>query len=213
MHASDDVKEDSNTVMFFGRILEYKGLEYLIKAEPLITRAVPGAKIVIAGAGDDMDRYRAMMANKEKFVVYNHHIPYGEGAMLFQQCSVVALPYVEASQSGVVSTAYGFRKAVVVTDVGSIPEIVDDGVTGFIVPPRDHVALAEAIIRLLKDPAQAKRMGENGCRKLYTDMSWDNVVKATMVVYNRAIDRAKVKKRGKDNPPAGVRPEAPGQAR
>ncbi len=64
---------------------------------------------------------------------------------------MVALPYTEASQSGVVSTAYGFGKPVVVTDVGSIPEIVDDGVTGLIVPPRDPAALAEAIIRLLKD--------------------------------------------------------------
>ncbi len=209
MHRRQDVKEEGPVVLFFGRILEYKGLDYLIKAEPLISAAVPDVKIVIAGAGDAMDRYEAMMVNRERFVLYHHHIPYDEGAVLFQRASVVALPYTEASQSGVVSTAYGFKKPVVVTNVGSIPEIVDDGVTGLIVPPRDHVALAEAIVRLLEDPELAQRMGENGNRKLYSDMSWDNVVRQTMVVYDRAVAMSGGRKPAVDSPVAGARQEVP----
>jgi alpha-maltose-1-phosphate synthase len=188
LHRRPDLKKGGPVVMFFGRILENKGLEYLIKAEPLISAAVPDVKIVIAGAGDAMGRYTAMMVNRERFVLYHHHIPYDEGAILFQRCSLVVLPYTEASQSGVVSTAYGFSKPVVVTDVGSVPEIVDDGKTGLIVPPRDHVALAEAIVRLLKNPALAQRMGENGHRKLYSDLPWYNVVRQTTVIYHRAIE-------------------------
>jgi glycosyltransferase involved in cell wall biosynthesis len=213
MHRRRDLKEEGPVVMFFGRILEYKGLEYLIRAEPLITAAIPNARIVIAGAGNDMDRYEAMMANRDRFLLYKHHIPYDEGAILFQRSSVIALPYIEASQSGVVSTAYGFDKPVVVTDVGSIPEIVDDGVTGLIVPPRDHVALAEAIIRLLKDPELAKRMGENGHRKLYTDLSWDNVVRRTMVVYERAVELFDGSKHRTDDASAGACPETPDPVR
>ncbi len=189
MHMRKQVKNEGPVVMFFGRILTYKGLEYLIKAEPLISAAVPDVRIVIAGKGDDMGKYEAMMGNRERFLVYNHHISYDEGALLFQRCSVIALPYVEASQSGVVSTAYGFKKPVVVTNVGSIPEIVDHGVTGLIVPPHDPAALAEAIISMLKDPALAKRMGENGHKKLYSDMSWDNVVSRTTVIYEKAVER------------------------
>ena len=182
-----DIKEYGNLVLFFGRIWEYKGLEYLIKAEPMITKEVPDAKIIIAGKGEDFKKYGEMMANKDNFIVYNYHIPYKEGAELFQRCSVVTLPYIDASQSGVVSTAYGFKKPVVVTNVGSIPEIVDDGVTGFIVPPRNPEALAEVIVKLLKDDKLRKQMGENGYKKLKTDMSWDKIAEKTIEVYKKAI--------------------------
>jgi len=184
-----DIEEDGNLVLFFGRIYEYKGLEYLIKAEPLITRQVPNAKIVIAGAGENFRKYEQMMGNrKENFVVHNYRVPYKEGAELFQRSSVVVLPYIEASQSGVVPTAYGFKKPVVVTDVGSIPEVVDDGETGFIVPPRDSEALAEAVIRLLKDEKLRKEMGENAYRKLKEDFSWDKIAEKTIEVYKKAIE-------------------------
>ena len=72
-------------------------------------------------------------------------------ATLFQQASVVALPYIEASQSGVVPLAYMHMKPVVATTVGGLPEMVDDGRTGYLVPPRDEQALATAVVRLLRD--------------------------------------------------------------
>lgn len=75
---------------------------------------------------------------------------------------------------------FGFKKPVVVTDVGAIPEIVDDGVTGFIVPPRNSEAPAEAIIKLLKDEKLRKQMGENTYKKLKTDLSWDNIAEKTI---------------------------------
>lgn len=188
MYEREDIKEDGNIVLFFGRILEYKGLEYLIKAEPYITKEVPNVKIVIAGSGDDLQKYRDLMVNKGRFETIHHYISYKEGAKLFQRASVVALPYIEASQSGIVSTAYGFKKAVVVTNVGSIPEVVDDGETGFIVPPRDPEALAKAIVKLLKDDNLRKRMGENGHKRLNTDLSWDNIIKQTILIYDNAIN-------------------------
>lgn len=185
-----DIEENENYILFFGRIWEYKGLEYLIKAEPLITREVPTAKIVIAGTGENFFRYENMMKNKNNFVVYNRYISYMEGAELFQRCSIVVLPYIEASQSGVVHPAYGFKKPVVVTNVGSIPEIVDDGVTGFIVPPKDSRALAEAIIKLLKDEKLRKKMGENAYFKLKNDLSWENAVEKTIEIYSKAINKS-----------------------
>ena len=141
----------ANTVLFFGRIWAYKGLEYLIRAEPLITAEIPDAKIVIAGKGEDFSRYRAMMVHPERFVVHNEFIPDDRRAELFARASVVVLPYVEATQSGVIPVAYTFSKPVVATTVGSIPEMVDDGRTGLLVPPRSEESLAEAIVSLLRD--------------------------------------------------------------
>ena len=183
-----DIKEDGNIILFFGRIYKYKGLEYLIKAEPMITKEVPDAKIVIAGAGENFKKYENMMVNKDNFIVHNYRIPYKEGAELFQRCSVVVLPYIDASQSGVIPTAYGFKKPVIVTNVGSIPEIVDDGITGFIVPPRNPDALADAIVKLLKDEKLRMQMGENAYKKLKRDLSWDKIAEKTIEVYKKAIE-------------------------
>jgi starch synthase len=190
-YALENIKEDGNLILFFGRIWKYKGLEYLIKAEPMITKEVPNAKIIIAGVGEDFQKYEKMMVNKDNFIVHNYRITYKEGAELFQRCSLVVLPYIEASQSGVIPTAYGFEKPVIVTDVGSIPEIVDDGVTGFVVPAKDSEALAKAIITLLKDEKLRKYMGKNAYKKLKTDMSWGNIAEKTVMVYEAAIKDAK----------------------
>jgi glycosyltransferase involved in cell wall biosynthesis len=187
-YENQDIKEDGNLILFFGRIHEYKGLEYLIKAEPMITKKVPNAKIIIAGAGEDFVKYEEMMGNrKERFIVHNYLIPYEEGAELFQKSSVVVLPYIDASQSGVIPTAYCFKKPVVVTNVGSIPEVVDEGKTGFIVTSKDSQALAEAVIRILKDKKLRMEMGKNAYSKLKNDFSWDRIAERTIMIYKKAI--------------------------
>lgn len=194
----EGLEPDGPRVLFFGRIHRYKGLDYLIQAEPLITREVPGARFVIAGTGEDFGRYKEMIAGQDAFEVYNYRIPYEEGARLFQQASVVVLPYVEASQSGVIPTAYGFKRPVVVTDVGSLPEAVDDGKTGYVVPPRDTAALADAVTLLLKDPAACRRMGEQGYVKLKTDMAWATIAGSLLAVYRELAPAP-----GRDKSPAG----------
>ncbi len=181
------LKEEGNIILFFGRIYQYKGLEYLIRAEPLITKEVPGAKIVIAGRGENFEKYRRLMVNRENFVVHNHYIDHKQAAELFERCSLVALPYIEASQSGVVPVAYAFKKPAVVTDVGSLSEVVDNGKTGYIVPAGDEMALAYVIVRLLKDDALRKEMGENGYRKLKRDLSWDKIAEKTVQVYQEVM--------------------------
>lgn len=175
------------TILFFGRIWPYKGLEYLIRAEPLITAQVPDAKIVIAGQGEDFSRYRQLMVHPERFIVHNEYISDGQRAELFQQASVVTLPYIEASQSGVIPVAYTFARPVVVTTVGGLPEMVEEGRTGFCVPPRDEKALADAIVRLLKDQALAQQFGSNGNQKINAECSPALVARRTLEVYRRAL--------------------------
>lgn len=108
---------------------------------------------------------------------------------MFQRSSVVVLPYVEAAQSGVVPTAYGFGRPVVVTTVGGIPEQVDDGVTGLIVPPRDARALADAVIKIMKDEKLRREMGRNASRKLERDFAWDDIAAETVEIYKKAMQR------------------------
>jgi len=197
-----DIREEWPMVLFFGRIHRYKGLEYLISAEPMIAKQFPNVRIFIAGTGEDFARYREMMAGREdRFVVLNRHIPSDEGAELFQKCSVVVLPYAEGSQSGVIPIAYYFKKPVVVTDVGSLSEVVRDGETGLVVPPKDPKALAEALVRLLGNGDLRRRMGERGRYMLETDLGWEGIAAKTKSVYERAI---KSSRKGDPRRPEGI---------
>jgi glycosyltransferase involved in cell wall biosynthesis len=182
------VAEEEGTVLFFGRIWEYKGLDYLIRAEPAISAAVPAARIVIGGQGDDFARYERLMTHRERFEVHNRYVSDDERAVMFQRASVVVLPYIEATQSGVVPVAYSFGKPVVATNVGGLPEVVEDGRSGFLVPPRNETALADAVIRLLRDRSLRTEMGEAGRAKLFRDSSPEAVIQQTLDVYRRTIE-------------------------
>jgi len=179
--------EKAPTILFFGRIWQYKGLEYLIRAEPLITSAVPDARIVIAGHGEDFARYRRMMTHPERFIVYNEPLSDARRNQLFRQATVVVLPYIEASQSGVIPLAYAFMKPVVATTVGGLPDFVDQGRTGYLVPPHDERALAAAAVRLLRDRTLCREMGVRGKRKVDTECAPRVVAHQTLAVYRQAL--------------------------
>jgi starch synthase len=182
-------KEEEHLVLFFGRIWEYKGLEYLIRAEPLITVRVPTARILIAGQGEDFSRYARMMVHPDRFIVHNEFISEERAVEYFQRASVVVLPYIEASQSGVIPMAYSAGKPVVATAVGGLPEIVEEGRTGLLVAPRNASQLADAVTRLLQDAHLRRRMGQNGKSKLEADCSPAVIAQKTLDTYRRAVHR------------------------
>lgn len=185
---SEQPIDAGTVVLFFGRIWEYKGLEYLIRAAPAISLAIPDARFVIAGEGEDFARYRRLMADPSRFTVHNRYIAAAERDELFERAAVVVLPYIDATQSGVVPVAYSFGKPVVATRVGALAEAVDHGVTGLLVPPRDETALAQAIIDVLRTPERRREMGLAGRRKLDAESAPDVVARQTVEVYRRAID-------------------------
>jgi glycosyltransferase involved in cell wall biosynthesis len=180
--------EEPNTVLFFGRIWSYKGLDKLILAEPLISQQVPSLRIIIAGHGEPFDRYEALMADRARFEVYNEYVSNELRTQLFERASVVVLPYVQASQSGVVPVAYSFGKPVVATNVGGLPEAVIDGATGLLVPPADVQALADAVTKLLLDDELRRRMGENGRRRFETTLSAEAIAARTLEICSLARD-------------------------
>ena len=187
--------EDDHNVLFFGRVWRYKGLEYLIMAEPLISKQITDVRITIAGRGEDFDRYRQMMKNPERFEVLNSWISDDMRDELFQRAAVVVLPYVSATQSGVVPVAYSYGKPVVATDVGALSEAVDHGRTGLLIPPRDAQALAEAIITLLRDKRSRRKMGANGRKKMQDEWVPDIVAHRTVETYISAIRHRESDKR------------------
>jgi len=167
------VKEEGEKkwILFFGTVQEHKGLEYLIRAEPLITEKHPEVKIVIAGNGQE--KYYHMIRDRSKYILLNRFISYKIGALLFQKSMIIVLPYITGTVSGIIPVAYAFKKPIIATRVGSFDEVIEHGRTGILVPPRNPKALAEAIIMLLEDADMRKKLGEAGFSKLKSEMSWD----------------------------------------
>jgi len=181
-------EQQERLVLFFGRIWEYKGLEYLIRAEPLISAQVPDVQIVIAGQGEDFSRYARMMLHPERFIVDNQYISRERSAEYFRRASVVVLPYIEASQSGVIPMACSAAKPVVATTVGGLPEMVEHGRTGYLVPPRSTGELADAVVRLLLDPSLRREMGRNAKGKIEAECAPKVVAEKTLAVYREAVE-------------------------
>jgi len=176
-------RKNYNWILFFGRIREYKGLEYLIKSEPLINKKIKNFKIVIAGDGGYFKKCEKFIKNKKNFIIYNKQISDEVRSELFEKCSLVVLPYIGASQSGIIPIVYDFKKPVISTNVGALPDVVIDGKTGFLVEPRNVKQLAEKIIWMLKHPKERKQMGINGYKFSKKELSWNKIAKMTIEAY------------------------------
>jgi glycosyltransferase involved in cell wall biosynthesis len=147
--------------LFFGRLKPYKGVEYLISACAMMKtdKSFPG-RVIIAGFGDLSQFWGGSLP--ARLEIHNRRINDEEAMDLFCRCGLVVLPYVDASQSALVAAAYYFRKPVIVTRTGALPEYVREGETGFVVEPDHPAALARCLERVLDDPVKLERMGTAG---------------------------------------------------
>jgi glycosyltransferase involved in cell wall biosynthesis len=147
--------------LFFGRLKQYKGVEYLITACAMMNGdgGFPG-RVVIAGLGDLSKLWAGSLP--ERVEVHNYLIDDEEAMDLFCRCGVLVLPYVDATQSALISAAYYFRKPVIVTRTGALPEYVEEDVTGYVVEPDHPAAMARVLDRMLDDPEELERMGSAG---------------------------------------------------
>ena len=158
-------------LLFFGRIVSYKGVETLFAADRYLADAVGDYRLTVAGRGP----LNVRGDPGDHVTIRNEFVPNEQVCELFSRCRAVVLPYREASQSGIVPIAYSFGKPVVATAVGGLPEIVNHGRTGLLVEPEDPEALAEACASLLNDPDAAREMGENTFEFQRERMAWADI--------------------------------------
>ena len=179
--------------LFFARLEVYKGLPVLLEAARRIgppTRSSPN--MILAGQGRlEKLGLEPIPPNVE---VRNRLIDDREAIDLFGRCGLVVLPYIEASQSALIAAAYFFRKPVIVTRTGALPEYVVPGETGWVVPPNDPQTLADRLKKALADPDRLVQMGQAG-REWYE--SQRQVEEKTLQgMYTRMTDRAQQSKPG-----------------
>lgn len=172
-----------HNVLFFGRISPYKGIEYLCQAMVKVKQQVPDATLTIAGGGKmyfDVSPYEKLDWVK----IINRYVGMEELAGLLQDCALTVCPYTDATQSGVIMTSYSLRKPVVATNVGGLGEMVEEGKTGLLVPPKDADALANAITSLLRDDTALDEMARNIQNDYFVgDKSWKVIAKKYVEFY------------------------------
>jgi glycosyltransferase involved in cell wall biosynthesis len=167
------------TLLFFGFLRPYKGLEVLLDAMPTIL-AEGQCTLVIAGEiwGDP----RVYTEKIESLGITDHvrlvgeYIPQQDVATYFQACDLVVLPYLSATGSGVVKLDYSYNRPVVVSSVGSLPEAVLEGKTGYVVPAGNSAALANAIVTHLRREDRA--VMEDTISTHVRQFSWEPVIQA-----------------------------------
>jgi glycosyltransferase involved in cell wall biosynthesis len=166
-------------VGFFGRLDPYKGLDVLARAMPRVWRGRPDVRLRVVGTGPSMLPLSDPRVSFERV-----YLPESEIESFFRSTSLAVLPYIEASQSGVGSTAIGFGVPVIASRVGGLHELVLDD--SYLTQAGDDAALAAAIVRHIDDgPAVRTRV----LREIAAPRSWDATAVTTMQLYRKLADR------------------------
>jgi glycosyltransferase involved in cell wall biosynthesis len=161
-------------LLFFGRILSYKGLANLLAAYE--TLRVEGRRLTlhIAGAGE-LGPLAETMAELPDVTVDQGWIPEDRIPQLLSQADAVVLPYLEASQSGVIPAAFGMGVPAIVTPVGGLTEQVRDGVNGLVAKDTSPESLAQSLRRLADEPHLIRLLQAGASQTARGEMNWSNV--------------------------------------
>ena len=153
-----DISHHKNVILFFGLIREYKGLQYIIHAMKRIVNCVDCVLLIVGEFYEPKEKYFSLIKElslEDHIIVVDRYVKNEEVCVYFCSADVVVLPYISATQSGIVQIAFGFQKPVITTRVGGLPEAVEDGKTGFIVEPNSPEQLADAVIRYYREGREA----------------------------------------------------------
>ena len=166
-------------------LVPHKGQKHLIEAAALVVRQVPDARFVIAGEGE----LRAALERQIKDHRLEKHVHLlgfrPDVLSLHKTFDVFVMSSVTEGLGTSLLDAMACGKPIVATSAGGIPEVVEDGISGLLVPPRDHGAMAAAIVRLLNDPPLRGRMGQAGLACAQSRFSAERMVTDTLRVYQR----------------------------
>lgn len=179
---------DGPLVLFFGEIRAEKNLDGLVRSLAMVRRGIPNARLLAAGRlrhldlatiTDEIDRLdlRDAVDFRPVFIDDAHVDAY------FAAADVVALPYRDITQSGVVFQAMTASRPVVATDTGALGHTVREADCGLVTQVGDDAGFAAALSELLSNPVRAQHFGENGARAAATTYSWDACARLTWSVY------------------------------
>ncbi|HEX7320876.1 MAG TPA: glycosyltransferase family 4 protein [bacterium] len=173
---------DDKAIMFAGRSVERKGADYLIKAFASIKNEIPH-KLLIVGDGPERSSWEKLARGLDPShrIQFTGWISDREIGDCYRTCSFFVLPAVydkhgDTEGLGVVMIeAMSYAKPVIASNVGGITDVVEDGVNGFLVPPAEVTALAQAIKKLALNPSLCQQMGRAAKKIIDDKFNWDRI--------------------------------------
>ncbi len=175
-----------NYILFFGLIAPYKGVEFLLQAFGKLQQKHPDIKLLVAGSGKlyfDESLYRG----NANVVLMNHYIPLAQLAGLLKNALFTVCPYKDATQSGVVQTAFSMGTPIVASDVGNFAKAIENGKSGVIVPPCDADALAGAMADLVEHPEKLESFRKYIAGEWLERNGWEEVVTQYLNCYEARV--------------------------
>lgn len=167
-----------NTLLFFGFVRQYKGVRHLLRALPLVLKKVDLDLLIVGEFWEDKREYEQLIARlglQDHVKMIDRYVPNEDIGRYFAAADVVVLPYESGTQSAVVQVAYAHDTPVISTKVGGLSDAVFDGKTGFLVPPKDERALADAIIKFYR--GKRRPVLVKNVRRMKQKFSWAEYVR------------------------------------
>ncbi|MBU4566152.1 MAG: glycosyltransferase family 4 protein [Desulfarculus sp.] len=163
-------------LLFFGRILAYKGLGLLLEAVRLLRQDFPEVELIVAGQGRLGDKNQAALRELGAKVI-NRWLEAGEVPRIIEEGDLLVAPYTSASQSGVLPLAYAHALPVVATQVGGLQEQVLPGKTGLLSGPPDAASLAHTMAKVMGDPQLYARLSAGARDYAAQGIAWPSLAK------------------------------------
>ena len=172
-----------------GHFADHKGHRYLVEAVPAILRRFPDIKVVLVGEGELRSEVEAQVNRLGivKSVIFTGFRT--DISSILASFDLFVLPSHLEGLCTSVMDAMAVGLPVVATRTGGVPEVVEDGETGLLVPPRDPDALADGVLRMLNDPGLRYRMGQAGRRRVLDHFSADAMVEGTENIYYEILKK------------------------
>jgi glycosyltransferase involved in cell wall biosynthesis len=177
----------AKNVLFVGRLVLPKGVDYLIRAMPAVLKGVPEAKLVIVGEGEEQKNLAVLVKNLalEDKVEFRGYVKFKELVKSYLEASVFVLPsFTRLENFGIVMLeAMACRTPVIASDIPGVKENITKD-NGLLFPPRDVDSLADSIITIISDDEKVKRMGEAGRKLVEEKYDWNVIAEQVSKLYS-----------------------------
>jgi glycosyltransferase involved in cell wall biosynthesis len=172
-----------HSILFFGRISHYKGLDVLLNSLILLQKENINFSLTIAGHGNLNDYYKKVK-NIKNINIINKKIPDKDVSTFFHQHEMIVLPYREATQSGVIALALPAKIPIVATRVGAFPEVLINNYNSLLVPPNNPHQLSLAIKKLLGNKALREKLIVGEKETIKNRINWNISARKYYDIYN-----------------------------
>lgn len=172
----------AHKLLFLGRLCREKGIGELLSVMPGLQRRFPDVQLYLGGVWED-EKLRRQMLSVGDCVTDLGWVSGRAKQKVLRECDIFVMPSYFEGQSVSILEAMANQCAVAASDTGGIPDMIADGQTGLLAPPKDAAALEEKLLALLADPELCRKLGENARKKVETAFSMEQNIKQLLAVY------------------------------